>query len=392
MFIDLKSVTHEVNDLSRAREWYGELLRRKPIFESPFAVVFQIGSASLSLVKGEGGISTDSSTTYWEVNSIAGSCTRLAEMGAEIIAPAKTVMNITRAKLMDPFGNTIGITSSQSAGQECTVERESSETAMLVTFCRALGSVDMRETIRGEDRFAHLFLSDHYRKAFAGTESREWAKRKLTSIYGYVLARSAYGDEIFCNALAKGVPQIVILGAGYDTRCSRYCDRIGDTKLFELDIESTQQRKREVLQREGMESSAVTYVSVNFSRDSLAEALVNAGYKRDEKTLFIWEGVTPYLSRESVTATLSFFQEYAASGSLLFFDYLTEQRSSSVDAEPFLFWMDREEMSGLLQSFDIEEIETVSSSEIEKRFLTNAKGECEEKTLIGFNFFYGVIK
>lgn len=196
MFTCLKSVTYEVDNVAPVKEWYERLLKQKPIFESPFAVVFQIGASSLSFINGESG-ATDGPAVYWEVDSVADCCDELQNMEAELIGSVSTVMNRPRAKLVDPFGNRFGISGSASAVKERTVKRESSETAMVITLCRALASLDEREAIRGDDNIAHIFLSAHYKKGFDTRESRAWAKKKLGAVYGYVSARSRYGERIF---------------------------------------------------------------------------------------------------------------------------------------------------------------------------------------------------
>lgn len=393
MFVDLKSISHEVDDLSSAKQWYETLLNCKPVFESPFAVIFHIGDASLSLVKGSSGISIDNSTTYWEVNSITDSFNRLVEMGAAVVTPVQIVMNITRAKLVDPFGNSIGIRSSVSAENERRVESESSETAMIVTFCRALAVLDQRPGLYGEDSLAYCFLLDHYKKAFKTRESQEWAKKKLTQIYGYVAARTKYGDKLFSSALEENIPQIVILGAGYDSRAYRFTDFVQNSSVFEVDIESTQRKKRELLEKNCIpEPSFLTYITMNFKSDSFLELLEKAGCDSSKKTLFIWEGVTPYLSPEAVQRTLISLREFGSCGSRIFFDYLTEERGSNIDAEPFLFWADRDKLASLLKSYSISEIESLNCSEIEQRYLIGENGDLVEKSLSYFSFLYGEIQ
>ena len=66
---------------------------------------------------------------------------------------------------------------------------------------------------------------------------------------GYFLARTAYFDHVFKSACEENIPQIVFLGAGYDTRACRYKDIIKSTRIFELDILPTQQHKKEILHK-----------------------------------------------------------------------------------------------------------------------------------------------
>ena len=63
----------------------------------------------------------------------------------------------------------------------------------------------------------------------------------------WLIARTAYIDAIFKQSLLENIPQIVFLGAGYDTRTYRFRELIKETNIFELDIKPTQQRKKEKL-------------------------------------------------------------------------------------------------------------------------------------------------
>ena len=72
----------------------------------------------------------------------------------------------------------------------------------------------------------------------------------LSSTYGYLIARTAFIDYIFKNSLSENIPQIVILGAGSDTRAYRYQELLGKTRIFELDIAPKQKRKIEILNDE----------------------------------------------------------------------------------------------------------------------------------------------
>ncbi len=399
MFKSIKSVTYNVEDVQKAKMWYHSILKSEPLFETPFVVIFQIGSCSLSLLQQEkqqkkSPHQTASKTTlFWEVESITESVNALQSMGAIIQVPVHTVMNTERAKLIDPFGNQFGISSTISNSADKKVEKSESETAMIVTFCRALAHCDERHEISGSDSLAHHFLSEQYQSAFKNQESRKWSREKLHSIYGYTLARNSYGDTLFSDALTDSIPQIVILGAGYDTRAYRYSELIKDTTIFEVDIAPTQARKRTVLeQKEITIPSTVHFISHNFKNDSLLQSLENGGYNPALKTLFLWEGVLPYLTRDDVDKTLRVITNSSVSGSTIFFDYLTEQKDSQVESEPFLFWMDQYEMKEYLSQLNITVLESLTPIGIEQQYLTSDKEERIEPTMNSFQFVYGEVQ
>jgi methyltransferase (TIGR00027 family) len=96
-----------------------------------------------------------------------------------------------------------------------------------------------------------------------------------------------------------------------------------ETRIFELDIASTQQRKKQFLQQANVPIPAqLAFVSIDFERDTLAEVLTRAGFNENKKALFIWEGVTYYLSVRAVDKTLAFVRSHSPVSSNICFDYM----------------------------------------------------------------------
>jgi methyltransferase (TIGR00027 family) len=142
-------------------------------------------------------------------------------------------------------------------------------------------------------------------------------------IYEYVLARTKLLDQVFADALENRFAQIVLLGAGFDTRALRFRDRNKGTKIFELDVHTTQQPKVAILERKKVPfPDELVFVTIDFNKQSLAEALSQAGYEGKAKSLFIWEGVTMYLTSAAIDSTLDFVRRSAAEGSIVAFDYI----------------------------------------------------------------------
>jgi methyltransferase (TIGR00027 family) len=142
-------------------------------------------------------------------------------------------------------------------------------------------------------------------------------------IYEYVLARTKLLDEVFINALESHFPQIVLLGAGFDTRALRFASRNKGTKTFELDVPTTQQPKIDILGRKKVAlPQELFFVPIDFNKQSLADVLSAAGYEKAQKSLFLWEGVTMYLTPDAVDSTLDFIHNNAAAGSIVTFDYI----------------------------------------------------------------------
>jgi methyltransferase (TIGR00027 family) len=98
--------------------------------------------------------------------------------------------------------------------------------------------------------------------------------------------------------------QVVILGAGFDTRAYRLT-ALATARVFELDHPATQRAKRRVIDRLGLSSDHVTHAPINFEHDDLHDVLTNAGIDPNSPIVFVWEGVTNYLSAHAVDDTLS---------------------------------------------------------------------------------------
>jgi methyltransferase (TIGR00027 family) len=208
---------------------------------------------------------------------------------------------------------------------ERTIERKGSSTAGYTCFSRACATREKDERFRGPDDLAEIFLPPIPQILFNVPFLRKWCMRKMfpTGIHEYVLARTKLLDEVFLDALDRGFSQVVLLGAGMDTRALRFQDRNKGAKIFELDIDATQRYKREVYKRKKTAlPDTLVFVSIDFNKQRLADVLTQAGYREGQQTLFLWEGVTMYLEQEAVDGTLSFVRNSAAEGSIVAFDYV----------------------------------------------------------------------
>ncbi len=136
------------------------------------------------------------------------------------------------------------------------------------------------------------------------------------------LSRSRYTEDYIQQALARGVEQYVILGAGLDTFAFRQRHLLERLQVFELDHPVTQADKRRRVAAAGWEQPpGLHWVPMDFSRDDLGRALRDAGYDRRKLSLFSWLGVVYYLPRVQVFATLRAIARCALPGSELIFDY-----------------------------------------------------------------------
>jgi methyltransferase (TIGR00027 family) len=150
-----------------------------------------------------------------------------------------------------------------------------------------------------------------------------YAERRGPGVMGFLAARDRYIDDILQGFLEDGLQQLVILGAGFDSRAYRF-DRLKDrVKVFEVDHPATQADKLARVQAIfGEIQKHVTYVPVDFNTQTLEQRLPESGYDANLKTLFIWQGVTMYLTAEGVDETLRFVVQHSAPGSAIVFDYI----------------------------------------------------------------------
>jgi methyltransferase (TIGR00027 family) len=208
---------------------------------------------------------------------------------------------------------------------ERKIEREGSSTAGYTCFSRACATRERDERFRGPDYLAEIFMPPIPNILLNVPFLRKLCMRKLfpTGIHEYVLARTRVFDQAFVDALERGLPQIVLLGAGMDTRALRFEDKNGRAAIFELDIEATQRYKREVLERKKITlPESLVFAPIDFNRHRITDVLTQAGYRDGQRTLFLWEGVTMYLEAEAVDGTLAFIRSSAAEGSVVAFDYV----------------------------------------------------------------------
>jgi methyltransferase (TIGR00027 family) len=204
-----------------------------------------------------------------------------------------------------------------------SVQEQSSGTAMWCALLRALATAETREEIRGRDYLAEIFLPDNQKKLIRDPALRKWAiKKQPPGMYAYLIARTFYFDHIVEQALRENIPQLVILGTGYDSRAYRFKNLIKETRIFELDTQPTLQHKKELLLQANIPiPKNVIFVPINFNKDTFEEVFFRAGFDKNKRTLFIWEGVVYYLEPEAIDTTLRFIKSNSPAGSTVCFDY-----------------------------------------------------------------------
>ena len=290
-----------------------------------------------------------------------------------------------------------------------SVEHKPSETAMGAATLRALAALDAREEIRGPDYLAEIFLTEDRKNSLRDPVIRETIikKRIIPGMYEFLIARTVFYDGIVKQALQENIPQIVFLGAGYDSRPYRFNDLIRDTRIFELDIQPTQQRKKELLHQAMVPiSDQLVFVPINFNRDNIGNVLANAGFLKSRQALFVWEGVTYYLPARVIDDTMSTVKANSPAGSSICFDYaslspelqdnhsvkkLREMMRSNYPGEPTYFGIQKGNIGSFLSERGYKIITHLTSNEIETKYLSLNDGSSVGKMLALFCFVHALV-
>ncbi len=279
----------------------------------------------------------------------------------------------------------------KSAYPDASGEDQPSEIARSAALLRALAAMDEREEIRGADSLAEIFLAENRNSSLKEPAMREWLLKNYLpyGAYAYSIAATAYFDHIVEQALKDNVPQIVILGAGYDSRPYRFSAHIGETRIFEVDDHATQQRKQELLLQANVPvPRQLTYVPVSDTDSTLEYLLFKAGFDKERLSLFVCEGVTYYLPPAEVDEIFNFIKLNSPAGSMICFDYksvspgmpdqggMTEFKDifQSASVEPAGFAIEEGKTGVFLAERDLMTLEHLTADELEKRYLTLRDG------------------
>jgi methyltransferase (TIGR00027 family) len=198
----------------------------------------------------------------------------------------------------------------------------------------------------------------------------------------FIAARSRFAEDAISNAVARGVRQVVVLGAGLDTFGLRNPYAIAGVRVFEVDHPATQSWKRECIARAGLTvSPSVAFVGLDFRKQGLAECLAVGGFDAAATAFFTCLGVASYLTEKEITAMLRFISEIPEVE--IVFDYMEpipnyppDQRaliaawheSLAACGEPWLSHFDPDGLAHNLRELGFEEIEDLNSRAMALRY------------------------
>jgi methyltransferase (TIGR00027 family) len=203
-----------------------------------------------------------------------------------------------------------------------------SQTAQYITFCRALETREQPARRLFSDPFAFALLSGSYKMLVRMAHLPMFGKLVYAGLdFGWPYSRSSAVirtraiDDLVRGAIRDGARQLILLGAGLDSRGCRL-DEAGNIVVFEVDHPATQQVKRERVQAcLGKLPTNIKYVAVDFERDALETKLIESGYDPAIQSVVVWEGVIDYLTESAVRSTFAVLGRLLAPSSLLIFTY-----------------------------------------------------------------------
>ncbi|MBN2520743.1 MAG: class I SAM-dependent methyltransferase [Bacteroidales bacterium] len=210
-------------------------------------------------------------------------------------------------------------------------------------------------------------------------------------IYQYVIARTKYIDQVFINAVNNGIQQVVIMGAGFDSRAIRLLNSNRDVKVYETDTFFTMNAKiKQYRKRKIKKPEHDIFIAVDFEKESIWDKLKEYGYNKERKALFILEGLTMYLPEGVIDFTFKEIYNNSAPGSLIVFDHIhgsvlrCERKYYGEEAiyvrvkkdnEKWVFGIEEGQIEKFLNSYPFSLVEHLDYNELEKKYFKNKSGK-----------------
>jgi methyltransferase (TIGR00027 family) len=252
-----------------------------------------------------------------------------------------------------------------------------------------------------DDPWAHLFLSTAGRRALAawsGSLTARVVRRLGPTGTTYVPLRHRFIDDHLAAALDAGASQVVLLGAGYDTRAYRFAPKLDGRPVFEVDLAAISRAKAATIAKHAGEFPAanVVRVEIDFESQTLGDVLSSAGFESGATTFFTWEGVPMYLTRTAVKATLDAVHQLSGPGSQLAHDmwFLVDDPGPmgtarrmvpgalSLIGEPVTFAVHPEDYEALLGRHGFRVLDLALASEVQARYAPRTRAVLDDSMYI----------
>ncbi len=206
------------------------------------------------------------------------------------------------------------------------IEGKVSITAQGTCLARAISYYEKDINYKSNDDIAPIIVPSYLSLLVKYGFSRKLLKKtflKAPGNYEYLIARTKFIDNIFEN-MDDTIEQVLILGAGFDSRAIRFKNKLARKKIFELDVPVTQQIKMDRIRAKNIEiPENLKFISIDFNKESLAKKLDEIDFYKNKCCLFLLEGLTMYLNKESIDNTFDLIEKYSGKNSRIVFDYVS---------------------------------------------------------------------
>nr|WP_260402230.1 class I SAM-dependent methyltransferase [Flavobacterium notoginsengisoli] len=281
---------------------------------------------------------------------------------------------------------------------------KTSRTAQYMAFFRALET--QRKDRLFVDPYAIHFIDSKlrlatrlYKYSVVAKYINNTIQEKIPGALSSGIARTKYIDDLLKNAISKGVKQVIILGAGFDTRAVRL-DFLKAIPVIEIDHPNTSNFKAQVYKnRIGEIPTNIRFLQIDFNKQDLDQLALENNLDFSKPTAIIWEGVTNYLTEDAVKNTFSFISKFASNSHIIFtyvHKNILRNPASFLGGKKLLedlenleehwtFGFLPEELPNYLNQFDIALLEDLGANEYREKFLPNRseKGYEFYRTAIG---------
>jgi methyltransferase (TIGR00027 family) len=266
------------------------------------------------------------------------------------------------------------------------------QTGVGTSFFKAVGMLYPKEKRLFEDPYSEKLLPPLFKFLIAPMRSPKRFNRMIQSRekkypgeLGWIFCRTRYIDDVLKNSITKnGIETVANLGSGMDCR-AYYIPGIERKRYFEVDHPAVIKKKKVKLKKIlGKLPDHVIFVPVDFEKQSLDTELKKAGYTVSSKTLFIWEGVTQYISKEANDSTLKYVAQ-AAPGSTIIFTYVLKsfidgkeihegleviyKRFCKKNNPLWRYGLDPADIGNYLSRYSLALIEDIGSDEVKERYM-----------------------
>jgi methyltransferase (TIGR00027 family) len=274
--------------------------------------------------------------------------------------------------------------------------RLATNSAEAMAALRAAGAVEREPALRNPDDLASALLSPQLRvHALAKVPGARrliprLAERLVPGGYHYETARVKHIDDLLRSELNKGLEQLVILGAGYDSRPYRFADALQQTRVLEVDLPQISAiKQRKAFHMLGRAPEHVVFVQADLLDDDVYQRLLERSYDLGCATLLILSGVTPYLPEAAVTQLFTFAGRHRSPRTSIAFDYVFREMVEGDDSfygakqtrrrlealgEPLQFGVPAGGAADFLAQFGMTLDSDLQPDELARRYLADADG------------------